>query len=407
MSVVLDTAKPGSKETYYLSFNRDEIFKNLIASEGHFRNFNSQKEDSVGFLNCIVKHLADAEGHCDEAVSHALVAENSETSKRFLELREEIKELRKWIQSSPITRDDGIREIRKLRRSFEGFNSSYDVSKCETCGDSTEIMKEVTKILSDLKNNSHPIAAHETDLEDFLVMEKKMAEKLLVKLSKKYGVAPPELVINDECHEPIIGLYTSTSGTPGRIMMCKTGINLHVLAHEFWHHVQNENGKHLDEGEAETFAVDVFKPPSHKGLYAFHNSFHNDKKMAIRNTDPDIKDIGVIYGGQLLGYSTDYALQYLDILRPGGWMGQPVSFWGDLLGSVGGVLGALYLNSPYNLLSALVGGYLATDLVNHILRLAPVAVVAVTPQVYVPPTTYATPAVRAPSITNRGTYVVT
>ncbi|KKM03626.1 hypothetical protein LCGC14_1772580, partial [marine sediment metagenome] len=67
-------AKAGSKEAYYLSFNRDEIFKNLIAGEGHFRNFNSQKEDSVGFLNCIVKHLADAEGHCDEAVSHALIA---------------------------------------------------------------------------------------------------------------------------------------------------------------------------------------------------------------------------------------------------------------------------------------------------------------------------------------------
>ena len=99
----------GSKEAYYLTFNRDEIFKNLIASEGHFRNFNSQKEDSVGFLNCIVKHLADAEGHCDEAVSHALISENGDTSKLFLDLREEIKELRKWIQSSPISRDEALK----------------------------------------------------------------------------------------------------------------------------------------------------------------------------------------------------------------------------------------------------------------------------------------------------------
>ncbi|GAH09685.1 unnamed protein product, partial [marine sediment metagenome] len=143
-------------------------------------------------------------------------------------------------------------------------------------------MKEVTKILSDLKNNPHPVAAHEIDVNDFLVMEREMAEKLLVKLSKKYGVEPPELIINEECHEPMIGLYTNK-----RIMMCKTGINLHVLAHEFWHHVQKENGMHLDEGEAETFAVEFFNPPSHIDLYAFHSSFHNDKKMAIRNTDPD------------------------------------------------------------------------------------------------------------------------
>ena len=134
-----------SKEAYYLNFNRDEIFKNLIASEGHFRNFINLKEDTAGYLNCIVKHLADAEGHCDEAISHALIAETKDESQYFLELRDEIRGFRRWIQSSPITRDEGIREIRKLRRRFEAFNSAYDVSKCETCGDSEEIMAEVTK----------------------------------------------------------------------------------------------------------------------------------------------------------------------------------------------------------------------------------------------------------------------
>ncbi|GAH10463.1 unnamed protein product, partial [marine sediment metagenome] len=138
----------------------------------------------------IVKHLADAEGHCDEAVSHSLISEDSETSKRFLELREEIKELRQWIQSSPITRDDGIREIRKLRRSFEGFNSSYDVSKCETCGDSTEIMKSATQVLEKLRNHS-ATAHHEFDANEFLTMEREMAEKIIDVLSKKYGVDPP------------------------------------------------------------------------------------------------------------------------------------------------------------------------------------------------------------------------
>ncbi len=108
--------------------------------------------------------------------------------------------------------------------------------------------------------------------------------------------------------------------------------------------------------------------------------------MVIRNTKLDAKDVGVVYGGELLGYSTAYALKYLDTLRPAGFMGQPLSFWGDLLGAAGGALGAIYMRAPYSLLSALVGGYLATDLVNHIIRLAPVAVATVTAT---PPTTTA------------------
>ncbi|TET87373.1 MAG: hypothetical protein E3J34_02160 [Dehalococcoidia bacterium] len=403
ISGALTTFNGTSKERYYLNFNRDQIFINLIATEGHFRNFTNLKEDERGFLNCIVKHLADAEGNASEAISHALIAEDKETSRRFLELRDEIRSFRKWIQSSPITRDDGIREIRKLRRQFEGFNIDYDVSKCETCGDPAEIMADITKIIGELKNKAHATAAHEAYADDFLVMEREMAEKVLAKLSEKYGVDPPELVISDKCHEPMIGLYTA-----GRIMVCRTGINLHVLTHEFWHHVQAMNGKHLDEGKAESFAIELFASPPQKGLYALHTHSHNDRKMSmIRDVGiGDWKDVGVIYGGELLGFSTDYGLKYLDTLRPVGWMGQPLSFWGDLLGAVGGVLGALYLEAPLNLLAALVGGYLATDLVNHLIRIAtPVA--GRTPPVYTPPGVYPPPSVSTPPVAGaRGKYVV-
>ena len=374
-------AKAGSKEAYYLSFNRDEIFKNLIAGEGHFRNFNSQKEDSVGFLNCVVKHLADAEGHCDEAVSHALIAEDSAISKLFLELRDAIRDFRKMVQSSPITRDTGITEIRKIRRIFEGFNPDYDVSKCESCGDSEAILESATKILNVLKNHPQSVAFHDIDINEFLVMEQEMAEKIINQLSKKYGVTPPEVIISDKCYEPMFGIYTQ-----GKIGVCKTGVNLHVLVHEFKHHLQAENGGHFDEGEAERFAINLFKTPNNKRLYALYNSSLSDKKM-IRNSKLDKKDVGVVYGGELLGYSTAYALKYLDTLRPAGFMGQPLSFWGDLIGAAGGALGAIYWRAPYSLLSALVGGYLATDLVNHIIRLAPVAVVATppaSPAVFIP-----------------------
>lgn len=400
MTGALSTFNGVSKERYYLIFNKDEIFKNLIASEGHFRNFKSLKEDSTGFLNCIVKHLADAEGHCDEAISHALIAEDRETSRKFLELRDEIRTFRKWIQSSPVTRDDGIREIRKLRRQFEGFNPDYDVSKCETCGDTSQIMEDITETIRELKSNAQVTAAHENDAEDFLVMEREMADKVIAKLSEKYGVKPPELVISDKCHEPMIGLYTA-----GRIMVCKTGVNLHVLAHEFWHHVQKERGMHLDECAAEKFAVDLFKAPHQKGLYSIHAHSHNEMVKKI-------KDVGIIYGLQQLGYAADYGLKYADTLRPEGILGQPVSLWGDLLGTILGIIGALKLKAPYDLASAMVGGYLSTNLWNQLARLVPMRVATPPALTYTPPGTIVkpTPLVTTPApvlVATRGRYIIT
>ncbi len=125
--------------------------------------------------------------------------------------------------------------------------------------------------------------------------------------------------------------------------------------------------------------------------------------MTVRGTAiRDYKDVGVIYGGQLLGFSTMHGLKYLDTQRPAGFMGQPLSFWGDLLGSIGGVIGALYLKAPYSLIAALVGGYLATDLVNHIIRIAaPIAGIAVPAQVAVPAAQF-TP---GPPVLTQGRYV--
>ncbi|KKL60614.1 hypothetical protein LCGC14_2203570, partial [marine sediment metagenome] len=253
-------------------------------------------------------------------------------------------------------------------------------------------------IISDLKNSHKAVATHETDAKEFLVMEREMAEKLLAKLSAKYGVDPPELMISDKCHDPNRGLYAQ-----GTIYMCQSGISLHVLSHEFKHHVQLERGTHMDEGEAEKFAIELFAYPTQKGLYALHSHSHSEVKMTVRGTAiRDYKDVGVIYGGQLLGFSTMHGLKYLDTQRPIGFMGQPISFWGDLLGAIGGVVGALYLKAPYSLLAALVGGYLATDLVNHIVRIAaPIAGIAVPPQVAIPPAQF-TPG--APVIT-QGRYV--
>lgn len=124
---------PGSEE-YFLGYNQDEIFKWVLAAEGHFRYVKpgSKSED----LACIVKHLAEIEGHSDEAVSHALIARGEDASRKYAELRDRAKDLRKKVQNSTISFPDGLKEIRNLRGYFESFNPKFDISKCSTCGSS-------------------------------------------------------------------------------------------------------------------------------------------------------------------------------------------------------------------------------------------------------------------------------
>ncbi len=353
------------------------------------------------------KHLPGVAGLASEGLGFA----ETDKERNFMEcLMSQARVFKAKIRSGKYGTQEDMNAIkdwaREARHRLVAKNWAGEWVKLEKGGNPTEIMKDITKILSDLKNNTHATAAHEVNAEDFLVMEREMAEKVIAELSEKYGVDPPELVISDKCHEPNSGLYQAGPLSKGKIMVCKTGVNLHVLAHEFWHHVQARKGMHLDEGEAEKFAIELFASPPQKSLYALHTHSSNDRKMSVRDVGiADWKDVGVIYGGELLGFSADYGLKYLDTLRPEGWMGQPVSFWGDFLGAIGGVVGALYLEAPLNLLAALVGGYLATDLVNHIIRIATPVLVATPPAVYTPPGVYTPPAAGTPAVT-LGTYVV-
>lgn len=134
------------KEKYYLTFNKDEIMKNLIASEGHFRNV-AEHSSTVesGFLTCVVKHLADAEGHGDEAISHSAVIEGREASDKFRALRNDIRELRYKVQKESVLPHEGILNVRKIRRKFESFNPEYNISTCESCTIRTIITDENTK----------------------------------------------------------------------------------------------------------------------------------------------------------------------------------------------------------------------------------------------------------------------
>lgn len=122
-----------NKEAYYLKYNKDEIFKGLLASESHFRNVEDFAGiDREGNLSCIVKHLADAESHLDEAVSHSAVCEKNK-SEKFRQLRNRVRDFRRELQENHVVAEEGIKKVRALRREFESFNPAYDISKCTAC----------------------------------------------------------------------------------------------------------------------------------------------------------------------------------------------------------------------------------------------------------------------------------
>ena len=247
-----------------------------------------------------------------------------------------------------------IKRIREIRKKAEKLNPLYNLSECKTCGPVDEVLEELEKLLKEIREKKEGEAAGHPSFnpEEYLNMEREMAEKLIRDLSEKYGVEPPKLIISDRCHEPDQAFYD-----PNRkaIMVCKTGVNLHVLAHEFWHHIQRVKGMHLDEREAENFAVNLFR--DEKGLYPIKAHNHNGM-MTLR-------DVLVIYGGQHVGEGIRRLLLWCDAQKPEGIYGVKISLIGDVIGTIGGVAGALYLRPPYDMLMALIGGHLSTDLWRH------------------------------------------
>lgn len=136
-------------EQYFLSYNKENIFKNLIQAEDHLKNL-----DEEGFNQCSLKHLSFAEAEADEAISHSLIIVPGKTEK-FKELRDNIREARKEVQEGKADPKGTTLRVRKLRRQFESFNKDYDTSQCKSCG---EIGKNKTKVIKnptkDLNNPS-------------------------------------------------------------------------------------------------------------------------------------------------------------------------------------------------------------------------------------------------------------
>lgn len=127
------TGHAAGKEKFFLRYNQDEIFKGLLATESHFRNVQGKDLDDSGFMNCAVKHLAEVEGHADEAICHSVVVADAKTSDNFKKLRDEVQEFRHDVQAGRVNPSQGIERVRQIRREFEGFNPEFDVDRCKAC----------------------------------------------------------------------------------------------------------------------------------------------------------------------------------------------------------------------------------------------------------------------------------
>ena len=128
-------------EEYFLEYNKDNIFKNLIQAEDHLKKLNEP-----GFNQCALKHLLFVEGELEEAVTHSLVVV-PEKHDKYKFLVSKVRKIRKEIQKGKADPKNTSMEVRNIRRDFEKFNKDFDTAECKACGD------EIKNISKDLNNN--------------------------------------------------------------------------------------------------------------------------------------------------------------------------------------------------------------------------------------------------------------
>ena len=117
----------------FLEYNRDGAFKNLLAAEEHLRY--ARPGTTGAEAACIIKHLAEVESHCDEAISHAAELGYDEEVELWRQLRDRARELRYRIMLHGVPRpEDAIREVRAMRQLLESFNPELSAMGCAVCG---------------------------------------------------------------------------------------------------------------------------------------------------------------------------------------------------------------------------------------------------------------------------------
>jgi hypothetical protein len=355
------------KEKYFLKYNKSNIFGALLQAETHFKNLSeSQHADAEGHANCIVKHLSEIIAEALEAQAHSLVVEGEENSRKFKVLKDDVWSLRDGLQSGKISAEEGIREVRRIRRYFESFNPEYDVSKCQACGN-------VEEILAKLRIPKTSIAE----------LEEETAHRILTHLSSKYNVPKPKLKILDNCPtEPTeFGVFQARSGEP-EIVLCRGSADSHKLLHEFAHYLQFLEKKPLSEQEAEQFALKEVEKPLY--VEASHHNSSGEKFMPLA-----WREVGLIVGGQHIFKGIERGFEEVD--RYMGKAAAPVAERPSTWLNIGGGLALILIprffkRIPETLdwLFTVGGGHMTTKAWDYIEEAMAVAPVAPAAGLYVP-----------------------
>jgi len=368
------------KESVFLQYNKDGIFINLIEAEDHFRNVKPGFDP--GWLNCIVKHLAFIEGEASEAQSHSLIVEGEKNSRKWSEFRDEVRRLRYRIQRGLLkTPEEGIREVRRLRRMFESFNPEYDVSKCQSCGEALEqLIDRIKKVIGKYSPT-------------LVSIEREYAEKIIDQVCRKYGVPKPELEIRRECNDPRFGLHVCEVGKDkGKIVVCEGNISAHVVLHELGHWLQCLGKLPPGEEEAEKFALRELGRVEVSKFTPIEKTY-NRERINYFNGERDVpltwREVGLVVGSQHIFKGLERGFEEIDTYM--GKAGAPVferpSTWINTVGGLVLVLLPRFVRMPgiADVLLTVGGGHMTTKVWDYIEEYmaaappAPAAVVAAAP----------------------------
>ena len=347
----------GSAETF-LQYNEDNVMKQLLAIEAHLRNLSPSYESE--HASCVIKHILQLDEQCDEGISHASELGYKEKVEIFRKVKAGIPRFRKklygnrtknmLILETRIHPSEAIKEVRKLRRIAENLNPNYNLEKCETCGPIEGVLKQ--------------LGIPSTNLQE---IEQETAQNILSHLAYKYKVPKPKLVISDECANPAFGVYEARSKPEKSVIrVCRGGVNVHVLAHEFKHYLDHLAGKPLWrkslEPEAEKFAI-IETQGKDKVLYK--NSIKHNYTRGGNSLET--KGLLGIYGPDWIAKGLERGFKQIDIVT--GRAALPAhlrpSFWLNLAGMSGGILGGLKLREPWDLVAAVMGAHMSTTMMDY------------------------------------------
>ena len=194
-------------------------------------------------------------------------------------------------------------------------------------------------------------------------IERRNADEIISNLAYKHKVPKPKLEIMDNCGaNPKFGMYSWSPDKDGVIIVCRGGINTHVLAHEFKHHIDRTTGKRVTEPSARDFALkEIYEEKvlyTEKNINGLEQNYFGGK--VLENLLLYIAPQWVAKAIERIGVEVDRATGRLALkphLRP--------SFYMDLLGT--GV--SLFLARPQSPLSekikiasAIAGGHFSTKM---------------------------------------------